>query len=93
MGRSDVLPFWFGEPDEPTPEFIRAAAKDGIDAGDVFLADDGMAPGLDRGACADDGRSRQAHRVQHSCAPGFVQCAGIVAIDRGEEVIAHTLQR
>lgn len=36
MGRSDVLPFWFGEPDEPTPEFIRAAAKDGIDAGDVF---------------------------------------------------------
>ncbi|MCY1263988.1 Aspartate aminotransferase [compost metagenome] len=26
MGNPDVLPFWFGEPDEPTPESIRAAA-------------------------------------------------------------------
>ncbi len=25
MGRKDVLPFWFGEPDEVTPEFIRRA--------------------------------------------------------------------
>ena len=23
VGRPDVLPFWVGEPDEPTPEFIR----------------------------------------------------------------------
>jgi hypothetical protein len=23
MGLDDVLPFWFGEPDEVTPEFIR----------------------------------------------------------------------
>jgi aspartate/methionine/tyrosine aminotransferase len=28
-----------------------------------------------------------------SCAPGFVQRAGIVAIERGEEIIAHTVQR
>ncbi len=26
MGRKDVLPFWFGEPDEVTPETIRLAA-------------------------------------------------------------------
>lgn len=26
MGRADVLKFWFGESDQPTPEFIRAAA-------------------------------------------------------------------
>lgn len=26
MGRKDVLKFWFGESDQPTPEFIRAAA-------------------------------------------------------------------
>lgn len=26
MGRSDVLPFWFGESDQPTPRFIREAA-------------------------------------------------------------------
>ena len=26
MGRTDVLPFWFGESDQPTPQFIRDAA-------------------------------------------------------------------
>jgi aspartate/methionine/tyrosine aminotransferase len=36
MGRSDVLPFWFGEPDEVTPDFIRDAAKAALDAGDTF---------------------------------------------------------
>lgn len=36
MGRADVLPFWFGEPDEVTPEFIRDAAKEALDAGDTF---------------------------------------------------------
>ena len=36
LGRSDVLPFWFGEPDQVTPEFIRAAAKAALDAGDTF---------------------------------------------------------
>lgn len=36
MGRTDVLPFWFGEPDEVTPEFIREAAKSALDAGDTF---------------------------------------------------------
>jgi aspartate/methionine/tyrosine aminotransferase len=28
-----------------------------------------------------------------SCAPGFVQRAGIVAIERGEDIIAHTVER
>ncbi|WP_041742631.1 pyridoxal phosphate-dependent aminotransferase [Collimonas fungivorans] len=36
MGRDDVLPFWFGEPDQVTPEFIRDAAKAGLDDGDTF---------------------------------------------------------
>jgi aspartate/methionine/tyrosine aminotransferase len=36
IGRSDVLPFWFGEPDEPTPEFIRRAGIASIEAGEVF---------------------------------------------------------
>lgn len=34
MGQADVLPFWFGEPDEPTPPFIREAAIARIAAGD-----------------------------------------------------------
>jgi len=36
LGRSDVLPFWVGEPDEPTPQFIRQAGIDSIAAGETF---------------------------------------------------------
>jgi len=36
MGRDDVLKFWFGEGDLPTPEFIRAAAKAALDDGETF---------------------------------------------------------
>jgi aspartate/methionine/tyrosine aminotransferase len=33
---SAVLPFWFGEPAEVTPSFIRDAAKNALDSGDTF---------------------------------------------------------
>ena len=36
MGASDVLAFWFGEPDVPTPAFIVQAAHAALDAGDLF---------------------------------------------------------
>ena len=36
MGRADLMPFWFGEPDQVTPEFIRRAAVDALDAGETF---------------------------------------------------------
>jgi len=35
LGKPDVLPFWVGEPDEPTPEFIRRAGIDSIAAGET----------------------------------------------------------
>ena len=38
MGRSDVLPFWFGESDEVTPEFIRQAAIDSLQSGETFYS-------------------------------------------------------
>jgi aspartate/methionine/tyrosine aminotransferase len=38
MGRSDVLPFWFGEPDEVTPQFIRDAASQSIARGETFYS-------------------------------------------------------
>jgi aspartate/methionine/tyrosine aminotransferase len=38
MGRSDVLAFWFGESDEITPEFIRQAAIDSLNAGETFYS-------------------------------------------------------
>ena len=46
LGRNDVLPFWFGEPDQVTPEFIRAAAKSALDAGDTFYTHNCGLPSL-----------------------------------------------
>ncbi len=36
IGRGDVLPFWFGESDEVTPEFIRQAAIESLQRGETF---------------------------------------------------------
>jgi aspartate/methionine/tyrosine aminotransferase len=36
LGRRDILAFWVGEPDEPTPQFIRQAGTDSIGAGELF---------------------------------------------------------
>jgi aspartate/methionine/tyrosine aminotransferase len=46
LGRSDVLPFWFGEPDQVTPDFIRDAAKAALDAGDTFYTHNCGLPAL-----------------------------------------------
>ena len=36
MGMTDLLAFWFGEPDQVTPDFIREAAKQALDSGATF---------------------------------------------------------
>jgi aspartate/methionine/tyrosine aminotransferase len=36
IGRKDILPLWFGEPDMPTPDFIIEAGKAALDARDTF---------------------------------------------------------
>jgi aspartate/methionine/tyrosine aminotransferase len=38
LGRGDVLAFWFGESDEPTPAFIRDAAVRSLHDGETFYA-------------------------------------------------------
>ena len=38
IGRSDVLSFWFGESDEPTPQFVRDAASDSLARGETFYS-------------------------------------------------------
>ncbi len=46
MGLSDVLAFWFGEPDQVTPELIRNAAKQGLDSGATFYTQNLGVPAL-----------------------------------------------
>ena len=36
LGEPDILPFWFGEPDEVTPAYIREAAVASLGAGETF---------------------------------------------------------
>jgi aspartate/methionine/tyrosine aminotransferase len=38
MGRDDVLAFWFGESDEPTPQFVRDAAIESLQRGETFYS-------------------------------------------------------
>jgi aspartate aminotransferase len=38
MGRADVLPFWFGESDQQTPEFIRDAGMASLARGETFYS-------------------------------------------------------
>ena len=38
LGRSDVLAFWFGESDEPTPAFVRDAAAESLARGETFYS-------------------------------------------------------
>ena len=52
MGRGDVLPFWFGESDEGTPEAVRAAAIASLQAGETFYSHNLGLPEL-RQAVAD----------------------------------------
>ena len=52
MGKSGLLAFWFGEPDEVTPAFIRDAAVAALAAGDTFYVQNLGLPRL-RAAIAD----------------------------------------
>ena len=38
MGRTDIVPFWFGESDQPTPAFIREAAVESLVSGETFYS-------------------------------------------------------
>lgn len=51
MGNPDVLPFWFGESDQPTPSFIRAAAVASLASEQTYYSQNLGLPEL-RGAIA-----------------------------------------
>jgi aspartate/methionine/tyrosine aminotransferase len=46
MGDPDVLAFWFGEPDQVTPGFIRDAAADSLSRGETFYVQNLGLPAL-----------------------------------------------
>lgn len=46
MDRDDVLAFWFGESDQPTPDFIRDAAQQSLDRAETFYSQNLGRPAL-----------------------------------------------
>lgn len=92
IGRSDLLPFWFGESDEVTPEAIRRAAADSIHAGETFYSANLGLPAL-REAIA--GYMSSLHRPVTPeriavCSGGVnaLMIALQAIVDAGDEVVA-----
>ncbi|HEY5863069.1 MAG TPA: pyridoxal phosphate-dependent aminotransferase [Casimicrobiaceae bacterium] len=46
MGEADILPFWFGEPDEITPAFIREVTAASLARGETFYSENFGIPAL-----------------------------------------------
>jgi aspartate/methionine/tyrosine aminotransferase len=92
IGRSDVLAFWFGESDEPTPAFIGEAAIRSIRDGETFYAHNLGLPEL-REAIA--GYTAGLHRpvgaervVVTSSGVSALMLAAQALVGAGDEVVA-----
>jgi len=71
IGRDDVIPLWFGEPDEPTPQFIKDAASAALAADKVFYTQNRGVPelraSLARYATGLHGRPVDVGRITVTC--------------------------
>jgi aspartate/methionine/tyrosine aminotransferase len=95
LGRSDVLAFWFGESDEVTPDFIRQAAIDSLQAGETFYAHNLGLPELRESISAE---MVKRHGVDIGSDRFAVTSGGVNAlmlamqalVDAGDEVLVVT---
>lgn len=94
MGRPDVLAFWFGESDEPTPEAIRAAAHRSLADGETFYAHNLGLPELRAAVAASASalhRPIDAERIAvTSSGVNALMLAMQALIGAGDEVVAVT---
>jgi aspartate/methionine/tyrosine aminotransferase len=95
MGRSDVLAFWFGESDQPTPQYIRDAAVASIGAGETFYSQNLGRPYLREGIATYltglHGRTVEAERVAAvtSGVSGLMIATQLI-VSPGDRVVAVT---
>ncbi len=94
IGRDDVLAFWFGESDEPTPDFIRQAAIASIQQGETFYAHNLGLPALREAVAAYTSRLHprvDASRIAiTSGGVNALMLAVQALVDAGDEVVAIT---
>ncbi|HNI83951.1 MAG TPA: pyridoxal phosphate-dependent aminotransferase, partial [Ottowia sp.] len=91
---ADVLPFWFGESDEVTPEAVRAAGIASLQAGETFYSHNLGLPELREAVAAYASRLHGELAPQRLAITSGGVNALIVAmqalIDAGDEVLAVT---
>jgi len=94
LGVADVLPFWFGESDEVTPEAIRAAGVASLQAGETFYSHNLGLPELRQAVSTYASRLHGDVAVNRLAITSGGVNALIVAmqalIDAGDEVVAVT---
>ena len=94
MGRSDVLPFWFGESDEVTPDFIREAAIASLQQGETFYTHNLGLPELREAISAYTSKLHRpvgAGRIAvTSGGVNALMLACQAIVDAGDEVVAVT---
>ncbi|RFU48243.1 pyridoxal phosphate-dependent aminotransferase [Paraburkholderia sp. DHOC27] len=94
FGVENVLPFWFGESDRVTPEFIRTAASSALAAGATFYTHNlGIAP-LRAALAAYVTRLHGATAVEHvavtSAGVNALMLAAQLVVGAGDRVVAVT---
>jgi aspartate/methionine/tyrosine aminotransferase len=91
LGRADLLTFWVGEPDEPTPEFIRRAGMDSIAAGETFYTHNLGIPELRQALSGYLGRLHEGFQsrevVVTSAGVNALMLATQLLVEPGERVV------
>lgn len=92
MGRPDVLAFWFGESDEPTPDAVRDAAAQSLAAGETFYSHNLGLPEL-RAAIAEyasglHGNIDESRIAVTSSGVTALMLATQLLVGAGDEVVA-----
>lgn len=94
MGAADVLAFWFGEPDTPTPAFIVRAAQEALAAGETRYTPNLGLPELRQALAGYIDRLHPAARVQAarvavtSSGVSALMLASQALISPGDRVVA-----
>ena len=95
LGRDDVLKFWFGESDEVTPEVVRQAAVQSLQAGETFYAHNLGLPELRQAIATYTDRLHPGRGAAHWFDRVAVTSGGVnglmvaaqTLVDAGDEVV------
>jgi aspartate/methionine/tyrosine aminotransferase len=91
LGNPNVLPFWVGEPDEPTPDFIRKAGTDSIAAGELFYTHNLGIPALREALAAYLSRLHQPVQAEQvavtTAGVNALMVASQLLVDPGDRVV------